>query len=54
MIAAIRIIYFICFVLKFDLARDSEEDKLYMVRSWKRPFLEEDKANVASKYSEPG
>ena len=47
---------FISFLLSlnFDLARDSEEDKLYLVRGWKQPFLEEDKSDVASRFSESG
>ena len=40
--------------LNFDLARDSEEDKLYLVRDWKQSFSEEDKVDVASKFSEFG
>jgi len=51
MIIIIRIICFIPFALEFNLARDSEEDKLYLVRGWKRPFSKENKVDMASKSS---
>lgn len=46
-IAANRIIHFIPFILEFDLARDLEENKLYLVRGWKQPFSEKEKKNKA-------